>query len=303
MPVFEAIKNNDLSCLHAYLSGGGNPDLVDEYGNGLIHLAICDGKLATAEVLLRHGASPSLEDGFGNLPLHVACIYGEWEAARLLVGFGAEMDATSEKRPWTPLMIALNERHIHLANWLIEMGANTDFVEEEEGWTPFLVACENGLKEVSLEMIKKGAHLDAAIRAGDIAGRSAIHLVAYHGEVDLIKVLVEEGVDVNAKPIGGGLSALHWAVYNDHQPLVDFLLEVGADPNMPAAGIYDDRTPLHYAVTCKRGHMLPGLLRHEADPLQPDIQGRTALDIAWQFYREGSKGIYRDMLVLLEDFA
>lgn len=303
MAIFEAVRNKDLSFVYTYLADGGDPSVVDENGNGLMHTAIYEDRLGSLRVMLDWGVSTELEDEYGNKPLQVAVMYNNLNAASMLLLAGADIDGTSSERPWTPLMIALNDKLTDMAIWLMSKGANTDFVEQDEGWTPLLIACENSLKDLSLEIIDKGAHIGATLTSGDIAGRSALHLVAYHGEVDLARVLVERGIDVNTKPVGGGLSALHWAVYNDHQPLVEYLLEAGADPNMPAAGIYDDRTPLHYAVACRRGHLLPSLLSHEADPLQPDIQGRTPLDLAWQFYREGRKRIYRDILSLLENYA
>ncbi|MEO0895706.1 MAG: ankyrin repeat domain-containing protein [Bacteroidota bacterium] len=299
MSVFEAIKNHDLRFLYNYLKSGQNPNICDPLGYGLLHSAIHEGTLDLVDMLLRHGASAEQEDQFGNKPLQVACLFAKSDVVELLLAYDAYIDGISPKRPWTPLMIAVNERNDELATLLIEQGANVSFVEEEEGWTPFLVACDTGLKDVGMRLIREGVDLGAHVRSGDIAGRSAIHLVAYNGEVDLAEALVEKGVDVNSSPVGGGLSPLHWAVYNDHLDLLDFLLEKGADTNLPASGIYDNRTPLHYAVSCNRIHMLAPLLDHGADPLRADIEGRTPLDIAWQFYKEGQKSLYRDFIALI----
>ena len=236
--------------------------------------------------LIARGAAVNVLDGFGNTPMHVACIFGHREVAEELVKNGAEIDSTSEMRSWTPLMLAINESYTDMAEWLIRQGANLNHVDQEQGWTPLLVACEQGLREMSIRLIKEGVKIDAKLTGGDVRGRYAIHLASYYGEVEIVRELLEQGQNVNLVPEGGGLSALHWAVYNNHSELLIYLLEYGANPNICAGGIYQDRTPLHYAVTADRPIMARQLLDYGADPLQKDTEGRRPVDLAWARYRE-----------------
>lgn len=303
MYLFDVIRNHDLARLHAYLSGGGTLDILNEQGSSPIHEAIYEENYTMLELLLRYGTDVNMVDKYGNTPLHIACLLDDKEAARILLSHGAQVDVTTEDRPWTPLMVALNSNYVELAEWLISNGANLNFEDSAQGWTPLLVACEQGLTEISLRLIQQGSQVDAYIKDGDAKGRSAIHLASYYGEVALIQALLDRGVDVNLVPEGGGLSALHWSVYNNHSTLMRFLLERGADPNLAAGDIYEDRTSLHYAVSCSRRiAMIRELLDFGADPLAKDREAIRPIDLAFRRSKESDTTYNLRVLKLLETY-
>jgi len=300
MTVFEHIWNEDLPAIQRYLGTGGDPNLRDKSGDTLLHAAIHEGSHTVVRELLGHGASSRVIDTFGNEPIHLATLFGEQAIIATLLDFGAELDATSETRSWTPLMIALNENHLELAQWMIRQGANPNYVDHRSGWTPLLVACDMGLSEMSMELMNLGARVDAKVTSGDIRGRYTLHLASYCGEVRLVEALLRRGLDVNLTPDGGGLSALHWAVYNGHFELMEFLLAQGADPNLRADGIYLRRTPLHYAVSGRQILMCAQLLERGANPLCPDSEGTTPYELAKKGFNETGRRDYGDLLALME---
>lgn len=302
MSLFERIENNDLQYIRNYLVLGGNANITSATGSTLLHEAVYFGNLEMIQLLLSHGASVQQVDAYGNTPMHVACIFGNKEAAQALLNYGAEIDSTTEGRTWTPLMLAINESYTEMAEWLIKEGANLNHVDRQQGWTPLLVACDQGLKDMSLQLIKQGVNVDVALTGGDARGRSAIHLVSYYGEVEIIEELIQKGVDVNKEPEGGGLCALHWAVYNNHMQLFQYLLEQGADVNKKAAGIYRERTPLHYTFSCQQMKMAEMLLDFDADPLMKDSDGKSPLDLALARYKETHSQRFAAWVSLLESY-
>ncbi len=302
MTLFEAIQDNSLAFVVRYLKGGGDPNLQNETGSSLLHEAVYAGSIEMIRMLLRFGAQVNTVDAFGNTPMHVASIYGRQDAAYWLLQYGAQIDATTEHRPWTPLMLALNENHREMAQWLINQGADLDFLDPQQGWTPFLVACEQGMIDFSLDLIRRGARVDVRLTAGDARGKSAIHLASYYGEVEIIRALVEEGVDINQIPEGGGLGPLHWCVYNHHRELFDYLLDLGADVNIRATGLYYSRTPLHFAVSGGREYMIQRLLDANADPMAKDQEGRTPFDIALDRFEETGLAVHQKAVLLLERY-
>ena len=303
MEVFEGLTKGNHHLLIRYLEAGGDPNARDSWGHTLLHLAVHEGDTKSLGLLLRSGAEVEVEDDFGNTPMQVACMIGQREVANLLLEYGAKVDSTSPKRTWTPLMLALNKNHEEVAEWLIKEGANPNHVDEEQGWTPLLVACDQGLKNMSIKLIQKGGQVDAKITSGDAQGCSAIHLVSYYGTVEVIDELIRRGVDINLRPEGGGLGSLHWAVYNGHMELLQYLLKKGADSNLAAPGLYQSRSPLHFAISGSRPNMARLLLDHQADPLYKDDEDISPLDLALRRYKESNspKDLY--LLQLLEAYV
>jgi len=69
-------------------------------------------------------------------------------------------------------------------------------------------------------------------------------MASHYGYVDIVKLLVQHGVDVNYKSWNLGMTALLYACkagrlptnkgkHHDHEGVVRLLLTQGADPNLP----------------------------------------------------------------------
>jgi len=78
-----------------------------------------------------------------------------------------------------------------------------------------------------------------------------IHAAAFKGNLEAVKLLVENGADVNAKGPGDSTPLLFAATMShvkvkgaDYEGLVRFLIESGADVNAPNSLGYP---PLHFA--------------------------------------------------------
>lgn len=74
--------------------------------------------------------------------------------------------------------------------------------------------------------------------------RTSIHIAAYKGFAKGVKLLIEHGVDVNAKD-DGNQTALHCAAFKDHPDIAEMLIEAGADLNARDA---NGMTPLSVAL-------------------------------------------------------
>jgi len=109
-----------------------------------------------------------------------------------------------------------------------------------------------------------------------VSSFSALHRAVYNGDMQLARLLLARGADVNART-RVGQTPLHLAVLIDRPPLAELLLAAGADPN----GATDQGiTPLHCAVMLGRAALADLLLASGADPMLCDCHGRTPLDWA-----------------------
>ncbi|KAK4235732.1 hypothetical protein C8A03DRAFT_36397 [Achaetomium macrosporum] len=83
---------------------------------------------------------------------------------------------------------------------------------------------------------------------------SALAMVLNIGRADIVKFLVENGVDANIATPGKYTSLLTLAAVSEHADMVEFLIERGADPNMPLqAGEYGSALIAAAYVGCKGG--------------------------------------------------
>ena len=80
---------------------------------------------------------------------------------------------------------------------------------------------------------------------GKQGGMTAIHYAAREGRVDAVRMLLEAGVDLNARTGGDRSSPLLVAIVNGHYDLGLMLLEGGADPNLASE---DGVAPLFAAI-------------------------------------------------------
>jgi len=113
-------------------------------------------------------------------------------------------------------------------------------------------AAENGEKE--LKKVLKEKSLD--INAPNRCGVTALHTASGGGKVEVVKVLLQNGADVNSRTCTGSETPLHWAILGtflsgftvDSKMVVKILLDHGADPTLR-----DDMKKSGYQIAKKMG--------------------------------------------------
>ena len=115
-------------------------------------------------------------------------------------------------------------------------------------------------------------------------GNTPLHSAAFYGDLEMVQVLLEYGVDVNAQS-SSHLTPLSFASWGHHDEprVVRLLLERGADPNTWNEGGF---TLLHRALDHRRIKIARVLIEHGASVEAKDKWGRTPLDIASEEQRE-----------------
>jgi hypothetical protein len=110
---------------------------------------------------------------------------------------------------------------------------------------PLSSAVVNGDKAEVDRLLKRRAQL----ATHSLNGHSALHWAVEAGSLEMAKLLLDAGANVNAFAVGG-MTPLHRASAMGYRTLVDLLLDRGADINIVSIGGY---TPLHHAAA--NGHV------------------------------------------------
>jgi ankyrin repeat protein len=166
----------------------------------------------------------------GLTPLLFAARQGHLDAAKALVEAGADVNQVSAGDKTSPLLIATINGHFDLAQYLIDQGADAAQASEN-GVTPLYAA-------LNVQWAPKALY-----------PQPRAHLQQKLTYLDLMKVLLDKGVDPNARlkkkvwysgynfDLSGvdeiGATAFWRAAYASDVDAMRLLIAYGADPNLP----------------------------------------------------------------------
>jgi hypothetical protein len=129
------------------------------------------------------------------------------------------------------------------------------------------------------ELIAEGWDLEEE----DGNGYMPLHCACEYGDVEIIKLLIAAGSDVDQPCSEDGMTPLHVACMEEHLGAIEALIDAGADIN---AGDYDDRTPLFNAIESESIDVVGLLLRRGARRSNIDGSGLSAKDSLAQLAEE-----------------
>ena len=225
-----------------------------------------EGDIATAKILLDHGADVNQTSEFGWTPLLTATQNRYYQLGKFFLEHGADPNIAN-KGGWNPLYIATDNRnieggdyptrkpdmdHLDFIKLLIDRGANvnarmasstetrTVFTHQwlyEEGATPFLRAAQSGDMTLLKLLLDHGAdpniNTDTGVTPLMVAsGIGWVEGVTYEWSkaqtLDVVKLLLDLGNDVNARDTSEGRTALMGAAHKGRTDVITALVERGA---------------------------------------------------------------------------
>lgn len=227
-------------------------------------------RLKMIKLLLAHGADP-LQSVGGTDPMGLAVQLHEAEAAHLLREHGV---------PYGPReMAAFGE----LDDLRRLVDKNPDIVRErvippyktKPEWEPTLLsmAIERGHHEMAIYLIEQGSSVNTMQY-----GTSGLHVAGRNNDLELVKMLLARGADVDAIDAYDCTPLLHCAQRKVPEVMVA-LIEAGADVNHQSEATRG-WTALHAAANTGDTETLRILLEAGADPSIKDDDGKTAAELA-----------------------
>lgn len=283
-----------------------------------INIAAGTGRIEILNLLITKLKADQLPIAYANPGMLYACNEGKFEVVKYLAQQGCSLDTTDDDGV-SVMGYALFNGHKKLAIWLIENGANVNLADNW-GKTAFAQACWKGSLAIAKLLQQHGC--DCNQQGYD--QRSPFHLACEYGHLEvcewlltqkvnihtlsrdstpligacvrsrdaIIKLLLEQNVNVNQQTKISGITALQVACLNSDLALVKKLLANKANINLANhAGesplyIACERAILAYQVAIDKGDeikhqvFIRSLLKMGADIQHCNAAGQTVLELA-----------------------
>ncbi|MDR2978513.1 MAG: ankyrin repeat domain-containing protein [Rickettsiales bacterium] len=147
--------------------------------------------------------------------LHDAARNGELETVRYLIKEGVNINS-ADKSGWTSLHHAAYGGSSRVVQYLINNGANIHAEDTVCGRKPVHIAARESHIGIMKLFLNKGT------RISDAGGNSwtLLHYVAWTGNLEAAKFLINEGADIHAKDATNGKKPIHTAAWEGHANIV-----------------------------------------------------------------------------------
>ncbi len=269
-PLLFAARVGDIESAHLLLAAGADPDEATEEEGSTLVVAAASGHEELALLLLEAGADPNarIEHDFppydyapiarsngnnlpqislvGVTPFFLAAANSDVMAMRYLVERRADPKISTIETT-TPLMVASGISHERGGAGFGGM-VTEEYEKSSDDWNR------------TLEAVKMAVDLGVDVNAANVDERTALHGAVFMGDTRLIRYLVEQGADLEAKdkygqsPMSIALGDPEGLVYRQlpggrydysfrqskvNKDVADLLVELGAKP---FTGKYRDRS-------------------------------------------------------------
>jgi ankyrin repeat protein len=237
---------NDADAVTLLLQAGANAKAANRYGTTPLSEAVAVSNAAIIEQLLKAGADPNTRNtADGETVLMTSARAGNLDAVNSLLNHGADVHAKETYKGQTALMWAAAEHHPQVAKALLEHGAD---------WK-----VQSSFRETKIPKLSTASSISPISRGG----LTAFLFAAREGDVEVAKVMLDAGVDINQTDVDG-TSGLVVGIMNKQYTFAKFLLDRGANPNVTDV---KGRAALYAAIDARNEDWSALPMRKEMDPL------------------------------------
>ncbi|MEI0491621.1 ankyrin repeat domain-containing protein [Brachyspira intermedia] len=252
--MINAVKTGDIRTIQTLLSQNVNPNIKDERGYSLIHIAAENNQTIAINVLKN---SPYTD-------LNILL-----DNNTKIINNNQYIDGSY----YSAMDIATINKNFESVKLLIDSGANINFQMKEKPRSEFL-ASEYANPQILELYLNKNIYL--LMNSEDVI--SLIKSASIGNNVENINYLVKNlGIDVDTKDTN---TMLHYAVGHGSIEAADELIKLGADIDNTNANF---KTSLHYIIENNSDRLIESvnlLLSKKANPNIKDKNGNTALHLA-----------------------
>ena len=242
--------------------------VVDEWNEGFFLPRGASIILQTEALPQSLSATPSTKNSELGKALYETIKNQDVATARLLLTYGADPDY----RPTcaTPALTeAVKRGNEEIVQMILERGPDLEARAPGSGTAVYAAIQKNRPKFVAL-LIKYGANVDESHSAG---GEPALYLACKKGFTEIVQMLLNHKIDLEAKPPGGS-TALYRMVEKENLEMVQLLLSKGAKAETKSSGLC---SAMFRAAEKGNVDLVRLLLAHGAEVDSKSPGGKTAL--------------------------
>lgn len=221
--IYLAAQYGNIEMVKYLVSHGADINFVHEGATPLCAAAPSD--LEMVKCLVSLGADVNTPTAQRKRPLGMAAQEGQIDIVKYLVDVGADVNVLFEKE--TSLFSAAYDHHTQVLRYLFDQLADINVCSRPLTCTPLVLAIITKDLELVDYCVSRGAYLNG------VAGNSQLplHVAVCEGSIEIVRYLIDHGVDVNALCTLGDTSgtALHAAIQKQQLEACKHLVDCGAD--------------------------------------------------------------------------
>lgn len=249
--LFHLLKNHKYDDFNAIFKTVDTSDILfdinirDDQHNYLLTYAVILNQPSIVRLLIENGAKIDIVDKYDRSILVIPITYSYDEILEILLeknkdNIGISITDIKDKNLRIPLHYAIEVQNINAIKLLLQYGSNPNIIDKD------------GLNSLHLAVKSRSLTICEIIVSsiGDInskynTGESALHISCNLQLVDISRLLIKNGINVNSQDYFHEITALHYSVLLNNKELIALLLKNNADPNIQ--DIYGN-TALHYCI-------------------------------------------------------
>ncbi|ARF09818.1 ankyrin repeat protein [Indivirus ILV1] len=232
-------------------------NIRDNSGNYLITYAIIKNNKDIVQTLINNECKIDITDQEGRSILYTPIKYSYTDIIKQLIKYnkhsiGVSIADFKDKYNNIPLHYAIFFKNNDAIDLLVnDSNVNTVDVDGNNSLHLAIYSKDSNIckKIISVQNLN--------INLRTFEGETALHIACNYELEDIVKLLLENRIDINARDYDNQLTALMYTISLNNSKLSKLLLEYGADPNIQD---YLGNTSVHHAVTQDSNEILYKML-------------------------------------------
>ncbi|XP_069464463.1 ankyrin repeat and SOCS box protein 3 [Ambystoma mexicanum] len=255
--VGHAARSGNIKCLQRLIKRGCSVDVPDNRGWMPIHEAAFHNSTKCLRLLIQTASSKTYiksKTFEGETALHLSARRGGVECTKILLQAGADPNELTNEET-TPLFVAVENKHSDVVQLLLRHGASVNGSHSCSGWNSLHQASYEASTDIMKLLLDQGVDKECQ----DDFGITPLFIAAQYGKVESIRLLLSHGANVNCQAKDKA-TPLFITAQEGHYNCAELLLSQGADPNLYCN---EERwqLPIHAAAQMGRTNILDLLVR------------------------------------------